>query len=165
MAVPAQKTHLKPLSALVFNFILGQALQRHFLHPLFLSLDEFTNFDYIPAIAEKLTKISDSLGQKTEVERKVTSSGQIVERQFGRPLLDPNAVMAIRDGVAIALTPATPPIMVQCFTWKDHESATKNPPPERRELHVDESLKKTSKHRDATAKSAPVKTEEPDPSR
>ncbi len=52
MAVPAQKTHLKPLAALVFNFILDQALQRHFLHPLFLSLDEFTNFGYIPAIAE-----------------------------------------------------------------------------------------------------------------
>jgi type IV secretion system protein VirD4 len=209
MAVPAQKTHLKPLSALVFNFILDQALQRHFAHPLFLSLDEFTNFGYIPAIAEKLTiirhrkiaamigiqdyvqmekvygredasllfgqpgtriffrprdlvtakRISDSLGQKTEVERKVTSSGQIVERQFGRPLLDPGAVMAIPDGVAITFTPATPPIMLQCFTWEDHELATRTPPPARRELQVDETLKKTSKGKRAAVQSMPVKSE------
>jgi type IV secretory pathway TraG/TraD family ATPase VirD4 len=213
MAVPAQKTHLKPLAALVFNYILDQALQRRFLHPLFLSLDEFTNFGYIPAIAEKLTiirhrkiaamigiqddvqmekvygredasllfgqpgtriffrprdlvtakRISDSLGQKTEVERKITSSGQIVERQFGRPLLDPGAVMAIPDGVAIAFTPATPPIMLQCCSWQEHESATKSPPAERRELQVDETLKKTSKHKNATVQTAPAKTEEPDP--
>jgi type IV secretion system protein VirD4 len=213
MAVPAQKTHLKPLVALVFNFILDQALQRHFAHPLFLSLDEFTNFGYIPAIAEKLTiirhrkiaamigiqdyvqmekvygredasllfgqpgtriffrprdlvtakRISDSLGQKTEVERKVTSSGQIVERQFGRPLLDPGAVMAIPDGVAITFTSATPPIMLQCFTWEDHKLATQNPPAKRRELQVDETLKKTSKHKNAIVEPTPVKVEEPAP--
>ena len=213
MAVPAQKTHLKPLSALVFNFILDQALQRHFDHPLFLSLDEFTNFGYIPAIAEKLTiirhrkiaamigiqdyvqmekvygredasllfgqpgtriffrprdlttakRISDSLGQKTEVERKVTSSGQIVERQFGRPLLDPGEVMAIPDGVAITFTPATPPIMLQCFSWEDHQHATQNPPPDRRELQIDETLKKTEKHSAATITPPAVKIEETDP--
>lgn len=57
LAVPAQKTHLKPVAALVFNYILQQAEERNFRHPLFLSLDEFTNFGMIPAIAEKLSII------------------------------------------------------------------------------------------------------------
>lgn len=56
-AVPAQKTELKPLSALIFNFILDLALQKKFKYPLNLFLDEFTNYGYIPGIAEKLTII------------------------------------------------------------------------------------------------------------
>ncbi len=57
LATPAQKTHLKPVAALIFNFILEQALESDFDHPLFLSLDEFTNFGLIPGIAEKLSII------------------------------------------------------------------------------------------------------------
>ncbi len=57
LATPAQKTHLKPVAALIFNFILEQALESEFDHPLFLSLDEFTNFGLIPGIAEKLSII------------------------------------------------------------------------------------------------------------
>jgi type IV secretory pathway TraG/TraD family ATPase VirD4 len=57
LAVPAQKTHLKPVAALIFNFILDQALKHQFDHPLYLSLDEFTNFGMIPAIAQKLSII------------------------------------------------------------------------------------------------------------
>lgn len=56
-AVPAQKTELKPLSALIFNFILDLALQKKFKYPLSLFLDEFTNYGYIPGIAEKMTII------------------------------------------------------------------------------------------------------------
>jgi len=57
MAVPAQKTQLKPVAALIFNFILDQALKHQFDYPLYLSLDEFTNFGMIPAIAQKLSII------------------------------------------------------------------------------------------------------------
>ena len=44
LAVPAQKGYMKPLVALIFNYILSQALDREFEMPLFLCLDEFTNF-------------------------------------------------------------------------------------------------------------------------
>lgn len=57
LATPAQKTHLKPIAALIFNFVLEQALEQEFDFPLFLSLDEFTNFGMIPGIAEKLSII------------------------------------------------------------------------------------------------------------
>lgn len=57
LATPAQKTHLKPIAALIFNFILDLALNRDFKNPLYLSLDEFTNFGLIPGIAEKLSII------------------------------------------------------------------------------------------------------------
>ncbi len=57
MAVPTQKTHLKPLAALIFNFVLNLALEQRFSKPLALFLDEFTNYGYVPGIAEKLTII------------------------------------------------------------------------------------------------------------
>jgi type IV secretion system protein VirD4 len=57
LAVPAHKTHLKPLSALIFNFILNLSLEQKFKHPLSLFLDEFTNYGVIPGMAEKLTII------------------------------------------------------------------------------------------------------------
>lgn len=57
LATPAQKTHLKPIAALIFNFILDLALNKEFQKPLYLSLDEFTNFGMIPGIAEKLSII------------------------------------------------------------------------------------------------------------
>lgn len=192
MAVPAQKTHLKPLSALIFNFIVDLALQKHFKYPLYLSLDEFTNFGYIPAIAEKLTiirhrgiaamigiqdyiqmekvygredatllfgqpgtkvffrprdlvtakKISESLGTRTVVERKITSSGQINEREFGRPLMDAGEIMALNDQKAIVFTPATPPVLLSRFTWQQYAQATLLPPPARRTLEVDDQIRK-----------------------
>lgn len=193
MAVPAQKTHLKPLSALIFNFIVDLALQKHFKYPLYLSLDEFTNFGYIPAIAEKLTiirhrgiaamigiqdyiqmekvygredatllfgqpgtkvffrprdlvtakKISESLGTRTVVERKITSSGHINEREFGRPLMDAGEIMALNDQKAIVFTPATPPVLLSRFTWQEYTNSTGFPPPPRRTLQVDDQIRKT----------------------
>lgn len=193
MAVPAQKTQLKPLSALVFNFILDLALQQHFKFPLALVLDEFTNFGFIPAIAEKLTiirhrnipavlgiqdyvqlqnvyglenaklmfsqpatkiffrpreldtakKISDSLGTQTVVDRKVTSSGHINEREFGKPLMAPGEVMALDDNKVIVFTAATPPLQMERFHWKEFQMATRVQPPERRVLDVDETLTRT----------------------
>lgn len=192
MAVPAQKTHLKPLSALVFNFILDLALQQHFKHPLFLSLDEFTNFGYIPAIAEKLTiirhrkiaamvgiqdyiqmekvygredatllfgqpgtkiffrprdlvtakKISESLGDKTVVQRSMTSSGQINEREFAGKLMAAGELMNLAEDKAVCFTPKTPPILLSRYTWQDFEDMTSIKPAARRMLEVDEELKR-----------------------
>lgn len=189
-ALPAQKVHLKPLAALAFNFIVDIALQEQFKYPLMLFLDEFTNFGYIPGIAEKLTiirhrkvpatlgiqgysqlekaygredaallfgqpgtriffrpgdhptaqKISQSLGQKTVSERKMSSSGHIQEREIGRPLMDAGEVLALSGGKALAFTSSTPPMMFRYFTWKDHEEQAKILPPKRRMLEVDERL-------------------------
>jgi type IV secretory pathway TraG/TraD family ATPase VirD4 len=190
LSVPAQKTHLKPLAALVFNFVLNLALEHDLKHPLGLFLDEFTNFGYIPGIAEKLTlirhrqipamlgfqdfvqlrkvygdedaallfgqpgtkiffrpreittarKISESLGNQTIVDRRVSSSGHIQEREFGRPLMNPGEVMALQKGYAIAFTPATNPILLKTFTWQQYKDAISYPPPEFRKLDVNEEL-------------------------
>lgn len=190
LAVPAQKTHLKPLAALIFNFILDLALQKKFKHPLALFLDEFTNYGYVPGIAEVMSiirhrhipatlgfqdyiqlekvygrqdaglifsqagtkflfrprdintakKISDGLGMKTVVDRKVTSSGHISERDFGRPLMHAGEVMALKGGHAIVLTPSIDPILLKTFTWQDYADATAYEPPEFRKLDISEEL-------------------------
>ncbi|MFA6556647.1 MAG: type IV secretory system conjugative DNA transfer family protein [Candidatus Obscuribacterales bacterium] len=190
LAVPAQKTHLKPVAALIFNFILDQALKHEFAHPLYLSLDEFTNFGMIPAIAQKLsiirhqniaallgvqdfiqlqqiygqddaklmrsqpgTKIffrprtydvakslSEMGGMTTIYERKVSSSGQIVEKESGRPLIDPAEVLAMDETAMIVFTPRTPPLMLPRFTWQDYADATCFPPLARSEVVIDERL-------------------------
>ena len=67
LSVPANKPHLKPVAALVFNFLLNHIQNSHFDDPPFLLLDEFTNFGMIPKINEKLSiirhqKISFMLG-------------------------------------------------------------------------------------------------------
>jgi type IV secretory pathway TraG/TraD family ATPase VirD4 len=192
LAVPAQKTHLKPVAALVFNFILEQALQRTFKRPLYLSLDEFTNFGMIPAIAQKLSiirhkqiaavlgvqdfiqlqqvygkddamlmrsqpgckvffrprtfdvakGISELGGMMTVVDRKIGSSGQITERESGRPLIDPGEVLAMDDKSMIVFTPATDPIKLPRFTWQDHEDATSIKALPKLEIVVDERLVK-----------------------
>lgn len=190
-AVPAQKTELKPLSALIFNFILDLALQKKFKYPLNLFLDEFTNYGYIPGIAEKMTiirhrnipamlgfqdwvqlrkvygdddatllfsqpgtrfvfrprdnttakKVSDALGTKTISERKVTSSGSISEREFGRKLMSPDEVTAFKPGHAIVFTPSTDPILLKTFTWQNYQHATSYDPPQLPKIEVDEKLK------------------------
>ena len=57
LAVPAHRPHMKPLAAMIFNYFLNLAQEKEFAHPLFLSLDEFTNFGVINAIASNLTII------------------------------------------------------------------------------------------------------------
>ncbi|MBK7841849.1 MAG: type IV secretory system conjugative DNA transfer family protein [Candidatus Obscuribacter sp.] len=215
LAVPAQKTHLKPVAALVFNFILDQALRQHFNHPLYLSLDEFTNFGMIPAIAQKLSiirhkkiaallgvqdfiqlqqvygkddamlmrsqpgckiffrprtfdvakGISEMGGQQTVYERKMSSTGQINERESGRPLIDPGEVLAMDDDQMIVFTPKTPPLKLPRFTWKDYDNATTFQALPKIEIMVDERLVKSCEQAKQPADwqkvEQPVKEEKP----
>ena len=67
LSVPANKNQLKPVAALVFNYLLNFIQDSHFEDPPFLLLDEFTNFGRIPGINQKLSiirhqKISFMLG-------------------------------------------------------------------------------------------------------
>jgi type IV secretory pathway TraG/TraD family ATPase VirD4 len=166
LAVPAQKTHLKPVAALMFNFILEIALEKQFQHPLYLSLDEFTNFGMIPRLADKLSiirhrdiavmlgfqdfsqlervygreettsirsqmktqiyfrpnmlesakRISEHAGRTTESDRKISSSGQIVEREMGRDLIDPSEVLNLPEDKILVFTPKTSPMLMERFS-------------------------------------------------
>lgn len=192
LATPAQKTHLKPVAALIFNFILEQALEKEFDHPLFLSLDEFTNFGMIPGIADKLSiirhkkigvmlgfqdysqllktygkddaaqmfsqpgtkfffrprtlevaeKISKMAGQTTVFERKMTSSGQIQERESARALIDPGEVLAMDDSAMLLFTPRCPPLKIPRFVWEDFATAADIKPLPKLEIEIDERLVK-----------------------
>lgn len=67
LSVPANKSYLKPVAALIFNYLLGHIQSHNFADPPFLVLDEFTNFGMIPDIEKKLSiirhqKISFMLG-------------------------------------------------------------------------------------------------------
>jgi type IV secretory pathway TraG/TraD family ATPase VirD4 len=57
LSVPSRKQNLKPIAALIFNYLLDLALDNDFEYPLALFLDEFTNFGAIPAIDEALSII------------------------------------------------------------------------------------------------------------
>ena len=85
-------------------------------------------------------RISEALGQRTIVERKVTSGGHIQEREFGRPLMNAAEIMAMGKGRAIVFTPATPPILLKVFSWQDYKEATAYTPPDFRKLEIDENL-------------------------
>ncbi len=56
-SVPSRKEHLKPIAALVFNFLMDLALEQAFDYPPALILDEFTNFGAIPKIDDALSLI------------------------------------------------------------------------------------------------------------
>lgn len=192
LAVPAQKTHLKPVAALIFNFILDQALRYDFAHPLYLSLDEFTNFGMIPAIAQKLSiirhrnipvligvqdfvqlqqvygkdeallmrsqpgtkiffrprtidvarSVSELAGMTTVYERKVSSSGQLVEKESGKPLIDPAEVLAMDETKMFVMTPRTPPMLLPRFGWREYQDATALSPVIKAEIVIDERLVK-----------------------
>lgn len=55
LAVPAGKSHLQPLTILIWNYVLKILEERDFKQPLTLFLDEFANFGYIKGMREKLT--------------------------------------------------------------------------------------------------------------
>lgn len=57
LSVHSKKRYLKPIGALIFNFLMDMVLEKKFKHPLALILDEFTNFGAIPGIDEALSII------------------------------------------------------------------------------------------------------------
>ncbi|MCC7527085.1 MAG: type IV secretory system conjugative DNA transfer family protein [Candidatus Melainabacteria bacterium] len=192
LAVPARKTHLKPVAALIFNYVLQYAEEQHFEHPLFLSLDEFTNFGMIPGIADRLgiirhkkigvmlgiqdamqlervygredatimfgqlgtriffrprtidvaERISKMAGQSTVYERKVSSTGQIQEKESGRPLIDPSEVMSLPDSKMLVFTPRTSPMRMERFTWRDYINAMNIPGVVKPAVELDDRLVK-----------------------
>lgn len=192
LSVPAQKGHLKPLAALIFNYIFSQT-ERDFDRPLFLCLDEFTNFGRIPDFVNKTTiirhrkisailgfqdymqlektygrddakilwgqlgtkimfkpneldtakRISEMLGTETYHERTLSSSGQIHEKEFGRPLMNAGEVLAMGDERALVFTPKTSPIKLKTYTWEDFVDEMAIPPPKREKIEVDERLIQT----------------------
>lgn len=192
LAVPARKTHLKPVAALIFNYVLQYAEEQHFEHPLFLSLDEFTNFGMIPGIADRLgiirhkkigvmlgiqdamqlervygredatimfgqlgcriffrprtidvaERISKMAGQSTVYERKVSSTGQIQEKESGRPLIDPSEVMSLPDSKMLVFTPRTSPMLMERFTWQDNINAMNIPGVVKPTVELDDRLVK-----------------------
>lgn len=63
LAVPAEQEDIQPVAALVLNYLLdvatveGTEHDDNLRHPLFLLLDEFTNFGRIPSFAKKMAII------------------------------------------------------------------------------------------------------------
>lgn len=203
IAVPAGKNDLKPVVALVLNFILEEVMQvktetaqgsSPLKYPVTLILDEFTNFGRIAGFDEKISIIrhrgigvtlgfqamdkfretygrevsntimanlgtriflrpndyetadlvSKQLGQKTHYERKINSTGNIVETEVGVPLMAPAEVMRLDLSKAILFTPSTAPLKIPFYQWVDHKEAYTLPPWERRKLVAEAELVKAA---------------------
>jgi type IV secretion system protein VirD4 len=188
LSVPANKGYLKPVAALIFNFLLSWIQDHHFSDPPFLCLDEFTNFGMIPDIARKLSiirhqnisvmlgfqdfaqledvydrttaknitkqpqtriffrpsefeaaeAISKMAGKTTVHERKITSSGQIMEHETGRRLIEPEEVLTLDKEKMIVFTPGTPPLLLPHFSWEDYQMVTQYGPVLNPQIHIDE---------------------------
>ncbi len=94
LAVPAGNRQIKPVAAMILNFLIDLVLQtlekrEHFPRPLMMLLDELTNFGYVPDLPTHLTimrhaRIPLVLGfQDTEQLMKVygQQDGKIIFRQ------------------------------------------------------------------------------------
>ncbi len=73
LSVPSTRDDLKPLMAMIFNYLLGVLEFRPFAHPLSFLLDEFTNFGYIPGFHNiyttiRKTKVPFSLGFQDQAQ-------------------------------------------------------------------------------------------------
>lgn len=60
LSVPSTRDDLKPLTAMIFNYLLGILRYRPFKQPLAFLLDEFSNFGYIPSFHSIYTTIRKS---------------------------------------------------------------------------------------------------------
>lgn len=98
LSVSSRHQHMKPIAALIFNFILDLALKTQFKYPPALMLDEFTNFGAIPGIDKALSIIRKRdlpvmLGFQTQSQLITTYSpmianeitSQLATRIFFRP--------------------------------------------------------------------------------
>lgn len=85
-------------------------------------------------------KVSESLGQETVTERKLTTTCQVSEREFGRSLMTPAEIMAMEPEKSIVFTPSTDPLKIERFTWKDYVEQVGYAPPPRDEVKVDPNL-------------------------
>lgn len=85
-------------------------------------------------------KVSESLGQETVVERKLTTTCQVMEREFGRALMTPAEVMALEPALSIVFTQSTDPLKISRFSWKDYIEQTNYAPPHQQEVKVDPNL-------------------------
>jgi type IV secretory pathway TraG/TraD family ATPase VirD4 len=85
-------------------------------------------------------KVSESLGQETVVERKLTTTCQVMEREFGRALMTPAEVMALDPELSVVFTPSTDPLKISRFSWKDYIDQTNYAPPHQQAVKVDPNL-------------------------
>jgi len=99
-----------------------------------------TAFIFRPRENKTARMIAETLGSKTVKERKVTSSGQIIEREYEKPLMKVGDIRALERGHAIVFTPSTNPILLKTFHWRDYLEATEYDPPEFSRLEIDEDL-------------------------
>jgi hypothetical protein len=69
----------------------------------------------------------------------MSSSGHLTEREFGRPLMETDELMAMQDAL-IVTTPGIQPLMTKGYSWQDLTYATNLPAYERRVLDIDDRL-------------------------
>ena len=93
-----------------------------------------------PRDMQTAESISKQLGNKTHYERKVTSSGAIVEKEIPVNLMPAADILALPFGEAILFTPDTKPMKIKPFSWKDTQYATSLAPWKRRKLEVQRTL-------------------------
>jgi type IV secretion system protein VirD4 len=81
-------------------------------------------------------EVSDGLGHQTITDEQLSDVGHIQVRQIGRPLLTPSELMELKNDQVLIMTPSTPPILCQRFTYETFPVPPGLPPPERREHPV-----------------------------
>lgn len=84
--------------------------------------------------------VSESLGQETVVDRKLDTSCNVQQEEFGRPLMRPSEVMSLDQDVSIVFNPVTYPIKMTRFSWRDYVEYTDIEPHKHDPVEVDDRL-------------------------
>lgn len=101
-----------------------------------------TKIFFRPRTIDVARSVSELAGMTTIYERKVSSSGQLVEKESGKPLIVPAEVLAMDETKMFVMTPRTPPILLPRFGWQEYLDATALSPVIKPELVIDERLVK-----------------------
>ncbi len=95
-----------------------------------------TRIFFRPRQLHTAKEISDGLGHQTVVDEQLTDTGHLQTRQLGRPLLTASELMELKPTEVLIMTPTTPPLLCERFTYETFGVPSGFDPPTRAEHPV-----------------------------
>jgi type IV secretory pathway TraG/TraD family ATPase VirD4 len=77
-----------------------------------------TRIFFRPRQLHTAKEISDGLGHQTVTDEQLTDTGHVQTRQLGRPLLTASELMELKPNEVLIMTPTTPPLLCERFTYE-----------------------------------------------
>ena len=95
-----------------------------------------TRIFFRPRQLHTAKEISDGLGHQTITDEQLTDTGHMQTRQLGRPLLTASELMELKPNEVLIMTPTTPPLLCERFTYETFGVPPGFEPPARAEHQI-----------------------------